>query len=233
MRVLGVVPARGGSKGVPRKNIRTLAGTPLIGWTLRAAAASARLARTVVSTEDDEIARVARALGGDVPFLRPGELSTDTAKSLDVMVHAIRAVEALEGGAPYDAVLLLQPTTPFRTAEDIDGSIALLERTGADSVISVVDVGGYHPARMKYMEGDRLVDPPFCEAVENMPRQQLPPMFLRAGCIYLTRREVLLGGSFKGRDCRGWVVPGDRAVNIDCERDFLFAEWLASRGGAA
>ncbi|MBI4508425.1 MAG: acylneuraminate cytidylyltransferase family protein [Deltaproteobacteria bacterium] len=215
---------------MPRKNIRPLCGIPLIGWTIKAARASSRLAKTVVSTDDPEIAEIARSLGGDVPFVRPAIYATDTAKSIEVVLHALKAVEELEGGGEYDATLLLQPTTPFRTASDIDGSIGLLERTGADSVISVVDVGGFHPARMKYLEGDRLVDPPFCEAEENMPRQRLRPMYLRAGCIYLTRRRVLMAGSFKGNDSRRWLVPENRAVNIDSERDFLFAEWLASRG---
>jgi N-acylneuraminate cytidylyltransferase len=229
MRVLGVVPARGGSKGVPRKNIRPLAGKPLIAWTLGAAAASERLTRTVISTDDLEIAAVAKRFGGEVPFIRPAELGTDSAKSLDVLFHALSVVEKQEGGEPYNAILLLQPTTPFRTAADIDGCIVLLEQSGADSVISVVEVGAFHPARMKYLEGDRLIDPPFCEEEENMPRQKLRPMYLRAGSVYLMRRATLLSGSLKGKDCRAWVVPSSRAVNIDSEQDFLYAEWLVSR----
>ena len=226
MRVLGVIPARGGSKAVPRKNIRPLAGKPLIAYTIEAARAAARLARCVVSTDDDEIAAVAQALGGEAPFLRPAELATDRAASLPVMHHALAAVEALAGGACFDAVLMLQPTTPFRTAADIDGALELLERSGADSVISVVDVEGHHPARMKYLDGDRLVDPPFCEARENQPRQELRPMFIRNGAIYATRRATLLAGSFKGADCRAWVMPLARSVNIDTEHDFRYAEWL-------
>jgi CMP-N-acetylneuraminic acid synthetase len=183
----------------------------------------------MVSTEDPEIALVAKSFGGEVSFVRPADLATDTAKSIDVVIHALRVSEADEGGNLFDAVLLLQPTTPFRTPADIDGSIELLERSGADSVISVVDVGGFHPARMKFVEGDRLVDPPFCETEENMPRQKLRPMYLRAGSIYLTRRDTLLAGSFKGNDCRAWVVPAARAINIDSLDDFRFAEWMASQ----
>lgn len=225
LRVLGVIPARGGSKGVPRKNIRPLGDKPLLAHTLEAACGS-RLTRTIVSTDDEEIADMARAHGGDVPFLRPAELATDRAGAIPTIRHALEAVEALEGEVPYDAVMMLQPTTPFRRQTDIDGAIALLEASGADSVISVIDVEGHHPARMKYLEGDRLVDPPFCEAYENQPRQELRPMYLRNGAIYLTRRDVFLSGSFKGADCRAWIMPSELSVNIDTELDFRYAEWL-------
>ncbi len=230
MRALAVIPARGGSKGVPGKNVRMLGGVPLIAHTIAAARGATRLARCVVSTDDAEIARVAAQHGGDAPFIRPAELATDQAASLGVMQHALRMVEQAEPGTRYDALVMLQPTTPFRTAADIDGALALLERTGADSVISVMDVAGHHPARMKYLDGDRLVDPPFGEAVENQPRQQLRPMYIRNGAVYATRRDVLLGGSFKGKDSRAWIMPAERSVNIDTLDDFAHAEWLLARG---
>lgn len=229
MLSLGVIPARGGSKGVPRKNIRELAGRPLLAYTIEAALASKLLTRVVLSTDDDEIATVGARLGVNAPFRRPAELATDSAKAIPVLEHALRFVED-EEKRTYDAVLMLQPTTPFRTTEDIDGALSLLATSGADSVISVVDVAGHHPARMKYLEGDRLIDPPFCEACENQPRQELRPMFLRNGGIYATRREVLLAGSLKGRDCRAWVMPASRSVNIDDELDFRYAAWLRAEG---
>ncbi|MEO7096710.1 MAG: acylneuraminate cytidylyltransferase family protein, partial [Polyangiales bacterium] len=135
MRVLGIVTARGGSKGVPRKNIRMLGGKPLIAWTAAAARLSSRLARTVVSTEDDEIAKVAREVGLDVPVMRPVELAQDTTPSLPVVQHMVRALEDM--GDRFDAICLLQPTSPFRRASEIDGCLALLESSGADSVVSV------------------------------------------------------------------------------------------------
>jgi CMP-N-acetylneuraminic acid synthetase len=229
VRALGVIPARGGSKGVAGKNLRPLGGRPLIAHTIAAAAGSARLTRSVVSTDDDEIARVAVAHGADVPFVRPVDLATDSARSLPVLVHALGALER-GGDEAYDVVVMLQPTTPFRTSADIDGALELLDRTGADSVISVVDVGGHHPARMKFLDGDRLVDPPFCEAEENQPRQELTPMYLRNGAIYATRRDVLLAGSFKGRDCRAWLMPAERSVNIDTTDDLRYANWLLAEG---
>jgi CMP-N-acetylneuraminic acid synthetase len=232
VRILGVIPARGGSKGVPRKNIRDLGGRPLIAYTIDAAAASTRLTRTVLSTDDDEIAAIAESLGADVPFRRPAELASDTANAVDHMQFALHAMEDMEG-EPYDAVMMLQPTTPFRAAEDIDGAVALLEATGADSVISVADVGGHHPARMKYLDGDRLVDPPFCEEHENQNRQELPPMYIRNGALYLTRRPIMVAGGFKGDDCRAWIMPAERSVNIDTIADFEYAQWRLAAGDAS
>lgn len=228
MKVLGVIPARGGSKGIPRKNLRELGGRPLLAWTAEAALSASRLSRVVLSTDDDEIAEAGRVLGLDVPFRRPAELATDSARAIPVMQHALDEVERV-GSIVYDVAVMLQPTTPFRTAADIDNTLALLEATGADSVISVVAVGGYHPARMKYLEGDRLVDPPFCEAFENQPRQELQEMFIRNGAIYATRTAVIRSGSLKGADCRGWTMPPERSVNIDTERDFQYAEWILGR----
>jgi len=229
MRVLGVVPARGGSKAIPGKNVADLGGRPLIAWTAEAARGS-RLTRTVLSTDDAHIAEVGRAVGLDVPFTRPAELATDSASSIDVAMHALDEV-LRAGDDPYDAVMLLQPTTPFRTSADIDAAIVLLGATGADSVISVVDVGGHHPARMKRLDGDRLVDPPYAEAVENQPRQELEPLFIRNGAIYLTRADVLLTRSFRGRDARALVMPAERSVNIDVPLDLLLARAIAADSG--
>ena len=224
MRVLGVIPARGGSKGVPGKNVKLLGGVPLIGHTIAAARAS-KLARTILSTDDARIADVGRELGVDVPFVRPEALATDSARAIPVLQHALEACEAAEKSR-YDAVMMLQPTTPLRTTADIDGALEIFRATTCDSVISVVDVEGHHPARMKFLEGDRLVDPPYAEAYENQPRQELKPMFIRNGAIYLTRCNILLGGSLKGKDCRGLVMPAERSVNIDNELDFRYAAWL-------
>jgi CMP-N,N'-diacetyllegionaminic acid synthase len=233
MDVLAVVPARGGSKGLPEKNIRSLGGRPLLQFTIEAAAGARRVSEWIISTEDDEIARVAESLGAPVPFRRPAEFATDDAAALPVMRHAVLFMEAARARL-YDAVMMLQPTTPFRTAADIDAAIDLLGATGADSVISVVPVGGHHPARMKFLDGDRLVDPPFAEAYENQPRQELRPMVIRNGAIYLTRRDILIEQeSFKGADSRAYLMPARASVNIDTEDDLAYAEWLHERQLAA
>lgn len=227
MKVLGIIPARGGSKGVPGKNIRPLNGKPLIVYTIEAALAS-RLTDVIVSTDDDAIANVAREAGANVPFRRPAELSGDSARSIPVAQHALKFMEEVNNTV-YDAIMLLQPTAPFRTVEDINCALDILEATGADSVISVQDVEAFHPARMKYLDGDKLIDPPFCEAYENQGRQELRPMYIRNGAIYLTRRDVLLGGSYKGNDCRALIMPPERSVNIDSIHDFEYAEWVHSK----
>lgn len=223
-RVLGVIPARGGSKGVPRKNVAPILGKPLIGYTIEAALKSRLLTEVVVSTDDDEIAEVSRKFGAQVPFRRPAELATDKALAVPTIQHAVREMEKLREYR-YDAVVMLQPTTPLRTAEDIDECLKKLFATGADSVIAVVEVGGHHPVRMKRIVDDRLVDYSE-EEIENRPRQELPPVYLRAGSVYATKRDVLMErNSFKGTVSRPYVIPPERAVNIDTPIDLKIAEW--------
>jgi CMP-N,N'-diacetyllegionaminic acid synthase len=209
-----------------RKNIVPLLGKPLLAYTAQTALASKRLFRTVLSTDDQEIAEIGMRYGAEVPFLRPAELAGDDVPTLPVLQYTVRKLEEL--GQTYDAVLTLQPTNPLRRVEDIDGAIDLLEQTGADSVISFVDVGEHHPARMKWIDRDgRVSDPPFCEAFEGQPRQQLQKLYLREGSIYLTRVAVLMEeNSLRGRDCRGWIIPPDRAVNIDTPLDLLLTEQI-------
>ena len=224
MRVLGVIPARGGSKSVPGKNIRLLGDKPLIAYTIHEALKSRLLTRVIVSTDNEEIAGISEDYGLKVPFMRPSELATDKANALPVIQHALLEMEKVSES--FDAVMMLQPTTPFRQVDDIDRAIDLLNNTiDADSVVSVVDVGSYQPARMKYLENGILIDPPFCEAYENQPRQELKPMYIRNGAIYLTRRETLLKGSFKGSKCMAWIMDDDRSVNIDTAADFDYAEY--------
>lgn len=225
MKILGLIPARGGSKGVPGKNIKPLAGKPLILYSVEAALSSS-LTDIIVSTDDPAIATVARKAGASVPFMRPSVLATDTAKSLDVVKHALITIEELEG-THFDAVMLLQPTAPFRTADDINAAIQLLDTNPqADSVISVVNVEAHHPARMKYIEDGKLIDPPFAEAYESQNRQELTPMYIRNGAIYLTKRQTLLANSFKGKTCLAYVMPSHRSSNIDTLEDFEYAEWI-------
>ena len=230
VKVLGVIPARGGSKTIPRKNIYPLLGKPLVAYTIEAALESRRLSRTIVSTEDEEIASICQAWGVEAPFTRPAELATDDALSLPVMQHAVREMERIDG-VVYGIMVMLQPTTPLRLAADIDAGIDLLLESGADSVISVVDVGAYHPLRMKRVVGDNLLINYVDQGREDMrPRQQLPPVYIRNGALYITRRDVMLNeNSFTGRDCRAYVMPRERSVNIDTEFDLILVEYLLKR----
>ncbi len=224
-RTLGVVPARGGSKGVPRKNLRPLCGKPLIAWTIEAALSS-RLDRVVVSSDDDEIIDVANRYGELAPFSRPAELATDDARTLPVVQHALRFVEA--AGDRFDVIVLLQPTTPMRRAADIDAGLEKMSRGDCDSVVTVVDVGAHHPFRMKrVVDGDLLINY-VDQGFEDMrPRQELPPVYIREGSLYIATRELVMErGTLVGDRARALIVDPERTVNIDTEADFLRAESL-------
>jgi CMP-N,N'-diacetyllegionaminic acid synthase len=209
-----------------RKNVAPLLGKPLLAYTIEVALNSKRITRTVLSTDDVEIAALGRKLGVEVPFLRPAELAGDSTPTLPVLQNVVRSLEA--DGQFYDAILTLQPTSPLRRVEDVDGAIELLERTHADSVISFANVGERHPARMKWIDEEgRVTDPPFAEEFEGQPRQQLRKLYIRDGSIYLTRRSILMeGNSLKGKECRAWIIPEERAHNIDTPLDLLVVEQI-------
>jgi len=223
IRVLGIIPARDGSKSIPGKNLVDLGGRPLIAWTIETALNSS-LSRVIVSTDSSAIAQLSQSLGAEVPFMRPVEISTDDALSIDVVIHALNALEE-----DFDAVMLLQPTSPFRLRLDIDNAIALLP--GADSVISVEAVDGMHPARMKFIDDQGyLVDPPYAEEIENMPRQKLTPLFIRNGAIYLTKIELIRHRTFKGSRSKALIMPSSRSLNIDSEFELAIARSLVDGG---
>lgn len=229
LRVLGVITARGGSKGVPRKNIRDLGGKPLIAWTIEAAKASQRLTRTVVSTDDEEIIRVAKEWGGDVPFLRPAELATDTAKSIPVIQHALTWLKENEG-QDYDAVLILQPTSPFRTTEDIENAIRLLEETGADSVMGMKEVIDGSLAKLKILdEQGRILPALEDEGKSSAQRTEGKKLYRRNCAIYLTRVPFIMQGDLFGQDSRAYLMPEERSLDINTPLDYAFAQFLASR----
>ena len=215
MKVLGLIPARGGSQTIKRKNMIDLGGVPLIEWTIKTAL-DASLSRVIVSTDDKEIADFSEKIGCEVPFIRPSALATSSALAIDVINHALDVLDE-----EFDAVMMLQPTTPFRTKVDIEQSIQIIG--DASSVISVVAVDGAHPARMKYIEEGLLIDPPFAERIENMPRQELRRVFIRNGAIYLTKVPYLREKTFKGPKSMALIMPPEISVNIDSEFDLRVA----------
>ena len=225
--ILAVIPARGGSKGVVRKNIRPICGKPLIAYTIETALAARHLLhRTIVSTDDPEIAAVAREHGADVPFLRPAELAGDKMPMLPVLQHAVSFIET-QDDIKLDWVLLLQPTAPLRALDDIEASLNVAYRNNCDSVISVVQVFAEHPILMKRIEDNQLL--PYCvEEKEGTRRQDYrPPAYMRNGAIYLTRRDVLMEkGSIWGQVICPYVMPAERSVSIDSELELKLVELL-------
>ena len=161
--------------------------------------------------------------------MRPKELAGDETGHLEVLQHAVRALE--RKGDRYDAVMVLQPTSPLRGASDIDGSIELLESSNVDSVVSLVHVGGTHPYKTKIVTADGFVDdPPFAVGMSHVPRQALPDFFHLDGSIYLTRRDVLMGqGLILGRRTLPWIIDASRSVNIDTPLDLLVANQLLAK----
>jgi CMP-N-acetylneuraminic acid synthetase len=225
MRVLGLIPARGGSKGVSRKNIKLLCGKPLLYYTAKAALASQKLARVILSTEDEEIAQVGRECGLEVPFLRPPELAQDDSPTLPVAQHSVRWME--ENDERFDALCLLQPTSPLRRVEDIDACVELLERTNADAVATVLPVPAeYNPHWVYFLGEDGFLRLSTGEAAPMPRRQELPVAYHREGSVYVVRRDVLMNGSFYGSRFAGYEVPLERSVNIDSLEDWERAEKL-------
>jgi CMP-N-acetylneuraminic acid synthetase len=223
MSVLGLVPARAGSKGLPGKNTRLLRGQPLLAWTAAAARESGVIDRLVLSTEAEEIAAIGRSVGMETPFLRPPALAGDETPMLPVIEHAVDALEA-EGWSP-DIIVLLQPTSPLRTGTHVRGSVALLKDSGADSVVSVVELPRHHsPDYVMRVEAGRLV--PFLpDGLRISRRQDARAAYVRDGTVYTFWRSTLqVKGNLYGDDCRPLVVPASASLTIDSAADWAEAE---------
>lgn len=228
-RILGLIPARGGSKGLPGKNIRPLAGKPLLAWTIEAARGSRYLDRIVLSSDDEAILACGRQWGAETPFVRPRHLAADDAPGMAVVLHAL---EQLPG---YDWVVLLQPTSPLRLAQDIDAAIERLHDCGAPACVSVTAVDK-SPYWMYFLSGEHCLQPvlPLSERAVN--RQCLPDIYVLNGAVYVAEIAGLqASGSFLGGGAVAYVMPASRSVDIDTERDFALAEaeLAAVREGAA
>lgn len=230
MRILGIIPARGGSKSIPRKNIKDLGGKPLIAWTIEAAKASGVFERIILTTDDSEIAEVGKKWGIEVPFLRPKELAEDKTPTLPVLQHAVSWLKENEGYLP-DAVMLLQPTAPFRQARHIKCAIDLFITSGADSVVSVVEIPGHFSpywavveeadGRAKLFLGDPIH--------KRIPRRQDFPKktYANNGAIYLFKPQLLFDAkepSLYGGHVRLFPMEEKYSVNIDGPEDWELAK---------
>jgi N-acylneuraminate cytidylyltransferase len=218
LTVLGLIPARGGSKGVPRKNLRLLGRKPLLQWTVAAALASRYLDRVILSTDDTEIESLGSRLGLEVPFRRPDEISGDDATAAEVVLHALRALDDR-----FDLIVYLQPTSPFRTAEDIDRALERLVASDADTCVSV------HEAPLRadllfFTDGDSRLSP----VTGSLPaprRQDAPSCYVLNGAVYVARvRAFERDARFLTEQTVAHVMPLDRSADLDTPEDFALAE---------
>lgn len=236
MEILGIIPARGGSKGVPGKNIKVLAGKPLIAWTIGEAKNSTLLTRTIISTEDDRIAEVARTYGGEIPFMRPKELAQDLSTDIEFIEHVLVTLRETEHYVP-DLIVRLAPTSPLRTAEDIDRGVdTLLKDTLADSVRPIVEASK-HPYKLwKIADDGRHLVPLLSKEFtgfdepHNLPRQLFPKVYAHTGAVDVIRRETIEKyHSTSGKTIGFFHMPEERSINIDHPIDFEIAEILMKK----
>lgn len=228
-KVLGLIPARGGSKGVPKKNIKYLLGKPLIQYTIEAAKKSKYIDHLIVSTDCIEIAKVCRDLSVDVPFIRPDNLATDLAKAIGVIQHAVTKIEEIDN-LSYEIIVYLEPPNPLRNVEDIDNCIDLFEENKPDSVVSVQEANQFHPILMKQIKNGRIC-PIWKEEPEGVPRQLYDPVaYMRNGAVYVFKKELIMSGVMYGNEVLPYIMPIDRSVCIDDMMDWYVAEaWMKSR----
>lgn len=223
MKILSIIPARGGSKTLPRKNIKTFNGHPLIYWSILPSVNAKSVGKTIVSTDDEEIAETAKRYGNIVPFLRPKALAQDTSSSMSLVVHALDYFE--QQGEYFDAVLLLQPTSPLRTAEELNDMIAHFEQhqDNFDSLVAVI-ASLAPPHFAKTIENQKLI-PLFPEFKHISRRQDVPPSFTPCGMAYLTKvKTIRETGSFYPERTLGWVVDDRHRYDIDDGYAFIAAE---------
>ncbi len=228
MSVVALITARGGSRGIPGKNTRLLGGKPLIVWSIEAARQCRSVARVLVSTDAPAIADIARAAGGEVPFLRPPELARDDSSHLSVVLHALDWLRDHEQIAP-DYLLLLQPTAPFRTAADLDGAAALARARNADAVVSVCEART-HPLLTKTIQPDGTLEDFIPRTLAYERRQDFPPAFMLNGALYLNRSASLRAtGTFRPPGTLAYVMPAERSVDLDTLADWELAELLLEK----
>lgn len=220
MKVLVIIPARGGSKGVPKKNIKILGDKPLIAHAIDCAKASKKTTRFIVSTDSEEIAEVAKQLGSEV-IQRPEDLATDTSNVVTAVEHVYQELQE-----DFEIIVLLQPTSPLRTSADLDHIISMFENDTIDGVISVVPMDDMHPARM-YNLGSNAELIPFITEGETARRQDLKPVYYRNGCFYAVKTEAFFKEkSFMVTNKKAYIMNADWLANIDTPRDFKIAEIL-------
>ena len=224
-KVLGIIPARSGSKEIPGKNILEIGSKPLIAWTIEIAKRAKKLDKIIVSTDSERYASICGKYNIQVPFLRPSELSSDEATSEDVVSHALKWMEKNEQYQP-DYILYLQPTSPLRTADDIDQSIAIAKDKHADSVVSV-ELTNHHPYFMKKIDSNGLISHYEKQIFPTPRRQELEPIYVFNGAIFLISTKIILENkSWYENKCYSYIMPPERSLEIDNPHDLHVADLL-------
>ncbi|WP_422446937.1 cytidylyltransferase domain-containing protein [Thermoanaerobacterium sp. DL9XJH110] len=223
-KILAIIPARAGSKGIPGKNIKSLAGKPLITYTIEVAQKSEIFDYILVSTDGREIAELAKKAGAQVPFIRPAELASDGAKSIDVIHHAMRWLE--QNDMIFDWLMYLQPTSPLRAVEDILSSCELMLKRKAEAIVSVCEVD-YNPFLVNTLPKDLCMANFIRPELQNINRQQLPVYYRINGAIYLSRWDFIKkSNTWYGPKTYAYIMPKMRSIDIDDVFDFKFAEFI-------
>jgi len=224
MSIVAVIPARAGSKGIPRKNLVRIAGRPLIAYAIEAARKATSVDRVIVSTDDNEIADVARELWAQVPFLRPAELANDAAPMLGVMRHALAWLESQ--GVAVEALVLLQPTSPLRTGRHVEEAIALFRSAPASSVVSVVEVPHqFNPVSVMKLSAQGTLVPFLGDQVIAIRRQDKPNAYARNGpAVLISHPDTLRSGQLYGASCLPYLMSEEDSLDIDTPQDLLLAE---------
>lgn len=226
--MIAIIPARGGSKGLPGKNIKPLNGKPLIAYTIEAALDSDYISEVIVTTDSDEIASVAKKAGATIPFMRPEELARDKSKAIDVYIYTIERLKK-ERGIKIQSFIVLQPTSPLREKNDIDAAIRLFSEKKADSVISVTEAS-HPPVWAKKISPEGILTDYFPEYSTNLNRQEIEPAFMPNGAIFIFKYSLLKENyRYYFSQTYPYIMPADRSVDIDSQFDFDFAEFLLTK----
>jgi CMP-N-acetylneuraminic acid synthetase len=226
-KILAITLARGGSKGIKLKNIKKLNSKPLIFYTIVEAKKSKLITDYIVSTDSKKISKIAKKFGAQIPFLRPKKLSTDKASSADALIHATLHMEKIKN-IKYDYIIELMCTNPLKKSEDIDQIIKKIIKFKSDTVIAVNRVYDQHPTRIKKIKNDKIID--FCvkEKPESRRQDLRPKAYIRSGSIYAISRDYLINKKkrYGSKNSRPYILPDERAINIDTKYDFYVAEQI-------
>jgi len=224
-QILAIIPARGGSKGLPHKNIKDLYGKPLIAWSIEAAVKSKYIDRVIVSTDDEEIAQVAQKFGAEIPFMRPEELASDDSKTMDVVLHCINYFE--ETGEKNDIIVLLEPTSPLRETLDVDEAIEnLVETQDSESIVGISRVENTHPAFLVKLE-NKFLRPYLFNEFKILRRQEIDELYFYEGSLYISYADSLKNRkNFYHEKALGYIVPKWKSFEVDDITDFKIIEAL-------